>query len=170
MKIIGLFITKLILLPFICSGQNNFPNTLNYDDSIGSPVADISTVSWIEGHWGGEAFNGITEEIWSPPLGGSMMCAFKLVVQGVIKFYELCTISEEEGSLILKIKHFYPDLTGWEGKDESVNFKLVKVEKNKVYFDGFTFEKINDDEMNIYVVIQSKDNKSETKFIYKRYK
>ena len=40
----------------------------------------LENISWIAGHWKGEAFGGITEEIWSEPSGGSMMASFKLVV------------------------------------------------------------------------------------------
>ena len=95
------------------------------------------------------------------------MCAFKLVVDGKIKFYELCTITEENNSLILKIKHFNSDLKGWEDKDKSAEFPLVKITKNRVYFDEFTFEKISADEINIYVVIQQKNGQQEeVKFNY----
>ena len=108
------------------------------------------------------------EEVWSPPLGGSMMCVFKLVVENEVRFYEIVTISEEHATLILRLKHFHADLKGWEEKDETVDFPLVKTETNRAYFDGFTFEKISEDEMNIYVMIGEKDGKmQEMKFPYK---
>jgi hypothetical protein len=151
-------------------GQDKFPNTLFLNDSIGSPKADLSNIEWIEGHWRGEAFGGITEEVWTPALGKSMMCTFKLVVNGEVNFYELVTISEEHGSLIMRLKHFHSNLSGWEEKDKTVDFKLVKVTKNKVYFDRCTFEKISDNEMNVYVVIQNGEQETETKFNYKKVK
>ena len=151
-------------------GQSKFPNTLFFNDSIEFPKAELSDIEWIEGHWKGKAFGGITEEMWTPALGKTMMCAFKLVIDDEVKFYELVTISEENGSLILRLKHFYPDLSGWEEKDETIDFKLVKVTQNKVYFDGFTFEKVSDREINIYVVIQNGENKTETKFNYQKVK
>ena len=115
---------KVIIIVLFCFtgflfAQNANHNTLPFDSLTGSPAATLEEVSWIAGHWSGEAFGGITEEVWTPPLGGSMMCAFKLVVDGKIKFYELCTISEENKSLLLKIKHFDSDLKGWEDKNES---------------------------------------------------
>ncbi len=158
-----------ILIFMNCAyGQDKFPNTLFLNDSIDSPKAVLSNIEWIVGHWRGEAFGGITEEVWTPALGKSMMCAFKLVINDEVKFYELVTISEEHGSLILRLKHFHSNLSGWEEKDETVDFKLVKVAENKVYFDGFTFEKVSDKEMNIYVDIQSGEQKTETKFNYKK--
>lgn len=133
-----------------------------------SPDAGIEDVAWITGHWQGEALGGITEEVWTAPLGKSMMGSFKLVVDEVVQFYELCTITEENRSLLLRIKHFDKDLKGWEEKNESIEFPLVKIEKNKVYFDGLTFEKLNEDALNIYVIFKYEDKEEvEMKFNYK---
>ena len=168
MKRVKLIIIALLFFMNCSYGQDNFPNTLFLNDSIESPKADLSDLKWIVGHWRGEAFGGITEEVWTPPLGKSMMCAFKLVMNGEVNFYELVTISEEHGSLIMRLKHFHSNLSGWEEKDETVDFKLVKVTKNKVYFDGLTFEKKSENEMNVYVVIQNGEQETEIKFSYKK--
>lgn len=154
--------------PFPILAQNAFPNTMTLDSHAGSPDASLADIAWLQGHWQGEAMGGITEEIWSPPLGGSMMCAFRLIVDDEVRFYEIVTISEEENSLIMRLKHFHSDLKGWEEKDETVDFPLVKVTGDRIYFDGFTFEKISGDEMNVYVVVGSKENRQEMKFPYKR--
>lgn len=78
-----------------------------------SPEATINDVKWIQGHWKGEALGGQVEEIWSPPLGDSMMGSFKLVQEGQVKFYEIITLSETENTLILRLKHFDSKLKGW---------------------------------------------------------
>ena len=49
-----------------------------------SPQATMADVEWIQGHWTGEALGGQVEEIWSPPLGDSMMGSFKLVHDGKV--------------------------------------------------------------------------------------
>lgn len=141
-------------------------NTLTLN-GVKSPKASLHEISWIAGHWIGEAFGGITEEIWTPPLGNSMMGAFKLVENNEIKFYEIETISEENETLILRLKHFNSNLKGWEEKDETIDFPLVKIEHHKAYFEGLTFEKISDSEMNIYVVIDENNGIKEYKFNYK---
>ncbi len=151
-----------------CKAQEKTSNTLSFTDDMTSPIANLEDVSWIEGHWKGEAFGGITEEIWSPPMGDSMMFVFKLVADGFVQFYEIGGIRQIGDTLIFQLKHFGNDFKGWEEKDETIDAKLVKVEKNRVYFDEFTFEKVNDDEINIYVVVEEKDKKEEVKFNYKR--
>jgi hypothetical protein len=162
MKSILLF---TLLVTFSVAAQN----TVSLPEGVPSPKADLSQISWMAGHWKGEAFGGITEEIWSPPLGGSMMCVFKLVSEGAVKFYEICHIREIDETLLFELKHFHVDLKGWEEKDEVQRFKLVKIKGNRVYFDGFTFEKIDANEVNIYVVISHTDGSTEEiKFNYKR--
>ena len=143
-------------------------HTLSPEDGASSPKATIEDVAWIAGHWRGEAFGGITEEIWSPPIGNAMVASFRLVVDDSVSFYEIETITEENESLILRLKHFHANLVGWEEKDETVDFPLVNVEQNKAYFDGMTFEKVSAKEMNVYVVIEDKnEKKQEMKFPYK---
>lgn len=164
-------ILSLIFL-FVCyfsaDAQNKYPHTLTLDSLSQSPEASLADISWIQGRWKGKAFGGVTEEVWTPPLGGSMMCAFKLVVDGKVQFYELVTITEVENTLMLRLKHFHEDLKGWEEKDETIDFPLVKVTPDKVFFEGFTFEKVNDEEMNIYVRIEDKEGIREQKFNYKQ--
>ncbi len=160
-----LFILVFVFCSSYSISQNN---TLPFNEDNPSPKATLDAVSWVSGHWRGEAFGGIIEEIWSPPLGNSMMFSFKLVVKDKVIFYELGGITEKDGTLLLQLKHFAPDFKGWEEKEESEVFELVKIEGNRVYFDNFTFEKINEKEINLYVVVENKGTPEEVKFNYKR--
>lgn len=161
--------TKLLILflagwsQFQLNAQSSFANTLNLGENADSPKASLTDIAWLAGSWKGEAFGGITEEIWSPPLGNSMMCVFKLVANGTISFYEIVTIVEENETLILRLKHFNADLTGWEERNEVKEFKLVKVEEERIYFEGFTFEHPSPSHMNAYVVIGSRSGTLEEK-------
>lgn len=129
----------------------------------------LKNIAWISGTWHGEAFGGITEEIWSEPSGGSMMATFKLINDDKVTFYEIEIIREINNTLILQLKHFNNDLKGWETKDETVDFPLKKITTNKVVFEGMTFEKITNTEMNIFVDIKNDDGKIEVvKFNYKK--
>ncbi|TBV25567.1 hypothetical protein DMZ43_11525 [Meridianimaribacter sp. CL38] len=129
----------------------------------------LENCAWIAGNWKGEAFGGITEENWSKPSGGSMMATFKLINDNKVSFYEIEIIREIENSLILQLKHFDSQLRGWETKDETVDFPLKEITPNKVIFEGMTFEKISDNEMNVYVDIHQKDGSIEVvKFNYKK--
>lgn len=163
---------KLICFTLLCLGllpglsaQNM---TLSLEEGMASPAAQLSDVAWISGYWTGQALGGTVEEFWAPPVGSSMMGCFKLSTDKSVKFYEMMTIFEHEGSLILRLKHFNEDLSGWEEKDESVDFKLVKIEKDRVYFDGLTMMKEGPNDMNVYVLFSDEAEREEGEFKYKR--
>ena len=126
----------------------------------------LDNIRWISGTWHGEAFGGQTEEIWSEPSGGSMMATFKLIVDGKIQFYEIEVIREIENNLVLQLKHFNNDLKGWETKNETVDFPLKYITKNKVVFEGMTFEKISANEMNVYVDVEDNGKVETMRFNY----
>lgn len=158
-----------IFFYLISYSQKTITNTIQLAENAVSPNATLEDVSWIQGHWKGEAFGGLIEEIWSPPFGDSMMFSFKLVVDNKVVFYEFGGIRQVDKTLLLEFKHFNGDFKGWEEKDETIAFKLVKIAGNKVFFNGFTFEKISDNEINLYVVIEQKDGThKEMKFNYKK--
>ncbi len=143
-------------------------NTVELTPGAARPKAAIGDVAWIAGHWKGEALGGISEEIWSGPLAGSMMGSYRLVKDGKVAFYELITIVEESGSLAVRLKHFRGDLTGWEEKDVVRSFPLVKLEKDAAYFDGMTYRRLPDGALESFVLIRHKDGKaSEERFLYR---
>lgn len=129
-----------------------------------SPTASIEDLAWIEGSWKGEALGGQTEEVWAAPSAGSMMGMFKLISEGEISFYEILTITEQSGSLLLRLKHFDKELKGWEEKDESIEFPLVEVKKDAVYFDGLTFKNASPNQLQVFVNI----NDEEVEFLFNR--
>jgi hypothetical protein len=122
-----------------------------------SPPATLADMAWLAGHWRGPALGGESEEIWSPPRAGSMMGMYRLIRDGKTVFYELQTLVEENGSLILRLKHFNPDLTGWEEKQKTIDFPLVSLGKGAVHFEEMSFHPTGDSSMTVYLAIQGKD-------------
>lgn len=133
------------------------------------PRASLQDVAWMVGHWRGEALGGISEEIWAPPLGGSMMGVYKLVRDGEIVFYEIMVLAEEEGTLVLRLKHFDPGLIGWEEREEVVEFPLVRLGSEEAFYDGMTFRRLGPDTLEAYVAIGNGDGGlREERFLYRR--
>ena len=157
---------KLLLLLVLATSFSFAQNTLHYNDEKGSEKATLEDISWLAGTWKGEAFGGEFEENWSKPTGGSMMFNFKLVAEGKVVFYELGHIIEKDNSLLYQIKHFDQNLKGWEEKDKSEDFRFIKKEKNRMYFDNFTFEKVSDNEVNVYAYFEK--SKKEVVFNFKK--
>lgn len=142
---------------------------LKLDDPSNRPPATIDRVTWLQGHWKGESLGGVSEEIWSPPAGGAMMGVFRHIREGRVVFYEMITLLEEEGSLMLRLKHFNADLTGWEEQNETVDFPLVKIDEEAAWFDGMTIRRLGEDEIVIYVLLESGEGTTrEGVFPYRR--
>jgi hypothetical protein len=147
----------------------SWPNIRRQEGEEAPPAARIGDVAWIAGHWQGEAFGGMAEEMWSPPFGGSMMGMYKMVKDAAVVFYEFLTIVEDGDSLLLKLKHFDAALNGWEEKDVSIEFPLVACSANEVYFDGLTFRLADRDTLEAYVLLKRQDGEpEEVGFLYAR--
>ena len=85
------------------------------------------------------------------------MGMYRLIKDDKPVFYESLWIVEENGTLVMRLKHFYPNLIGWEEKDKTVDFKFVKKDGRRVYFSGLTFDFANDKELTIYLALRQKD-------------
>jgi len=144
-------------------------NTLRLSPDQNSPAATIADMEWYAGRWTGAGLGGLNEEVWSPPHAGTMMGMYRMIKDGKPVFYELLLITEENGSLAIKLKHFHADLRGWEERDASVRFPLVAKRDGRIYFDGMTFERIGADRVKVYLAIEHKDGKvREETFEYSR--
>lgn len=158
----------LCSIPAAAQSQKT-PHTLSLDADTALPAATIDQIAWIEGHWTGEAFGGEIEEVWSAPAGGAMMGMFRLIQGDEIGFYELMTLLEEEGSLAFRLKHFNSDLTGWEEKEETVTMRLIALEEHIAFFDGITFQRVDDETLQIYLASENKTGGfDELSFTYKQ--
>lgn len=107
------------------------------------PSASIEALGWLAGHWAGTGIDGDPAfETYSPPVAGAIVGHFaQLDGEGAIAFSEYVHIAQQGPSLAFRLKHFHPDLTGWESKDEVVSFPLVALEDDAVYFDGLTIRR-----------------------------
>ena len=152
----------------VTAQSQNTKHTLSLDHTSNMPAATIQDAAWIAGHYQSEVFGGIGEEVWAPPLGGTMIGMFKVAKADSIVFYEFLIITEESNSLTLKLKHFHPDLKGWEEKEEFVSFPLVKLTDDAIYFDGLTFQKLDPDTLQVYLALRQKGETSEVNFKYHR--
>jgi len=148
----------LLLLPGLAAAQiQQTPNTLTLSASAPRPRATIADLTLLVGHWKGGFLGSTAEEIWLPPAGGSMFGAARLYKDTEVVFYEIMIAIEEEGSVSLKLKHFHPDLKGWEEKNETVTFRLVKASGNTIWFEGLTFRKREDGSLQGFIAIRYKD-------------
>lgn len=162
-----------ILLPFAPSSVHSqvplTEHTLGLDPDAPRPRAAVEDLAWLSGEWWGEALGGVAEEVWSGPAGGQMMGMFRLVRGGDVSFYEIFTLSDDGGSLAIRLKHFGPDLVGWEERDEVVVFPLLRTGEGVAWFEGLTFRRSGPDGLVVHLAMTGRDGAvREETFTYRR--
>ncbi|MGE3467769.1 MAG: DUF6265 family protein [Pyrinomonadaceae bacterium] len=157
MQILKLF-ALTTALTVACIGQiKNTENTYKLMEGQESGKATLGDMAWLTGTWTGTGLGGFSEEIWSKPSGGSMIGMYRLIKDDGLVFFETLMIAERDGSIVLRLKHFNSDFTGWEAKDKTVDFKFVNKAGNRMNFSGLTFERVGDDRINIFLALRMKD-------------
>lgn len=143
-------------------------HTFSLDDPDSRPPATLEDAAFLVGNWSGEAFGQQFEEHWNPPSAGSMVGFFKLLEDDEVRFYELLLLVEDEGSLSLKVKHFHPDFTAWEDRDDYITFRYIKSDDDAIHFSGISFYRVDDDTMTAYIVMRSGEDVREERLTYRR--
>jgi hypothetical protein len=151
-------------------------HTYRLDDAERRPAATLDEVAWLAGAWRGEvvddafreAFGDTFEEVWNPPSAGTMVGMFKLLRGGEVAFYELMILVEDAGSLTLKVRHFSPDFSAWEDKNEYADFPFVMADERTLHFSGFSFYRVDEDTAHAYLAMRRGDETHEEKLIYRR--
>ena len=124
-----------------------------------SPAAELAQAGWLVGQWQGTGIGGAPAmESWLPPTGDTMVGTFvQQTADGGIRFTEHLYLMEEAGSLVLRLKHFNADLTGWEDKEGMVTFRLLAMEDCAAYFHGLTLR--CDGENGLLAAVRMKSDK-----------
>jgi hypothetical protein len=145
--------------------------TLTFESGERTPAsATICAASWLAGHWQWSGPDALSEEIWAPALDGTLMGSYRSIKGGKTAFYEMMLITEEQGSLVLRLRHFHPqDLRGWEQENGvAATLRLVQRDDAALYFDGLTFESVRPDLLRVHlrVVDPQSQQLSEKHFDY----
>ena len=118
-----------------------------------SPPATIDQLAWLAGSWTGKAMGGEVAETYSQPLGGRIVGHFVASdAKGGVSFTELVDYVPVGRSIAYRVRHFEPDMKGWEDKTGTpVIFPLVAVEGQRWYFDGMTIDRTSPDTLTMWV-------------------
>lgn len=150
------WLLALMLVTPLSAQERYTEHTLQRPEGTERPSATIEQMAWLAGHWRGSGLGGECEEMWTPPVNGTMLGSFRFMKDGEPIFYELLTLSEKEGSLTFRLKHFNPDLTGWEEKADFVEFEFVADRDGVMHFDGMSFHR-DGDSLMVYLAIGNDD-------------
>ena len=143
-------------------------HTFQLSEGEDRPAATLADATFLVGRWTGTAFGEKMEESWSEPTGGSMVGTFKLFNGDKPAMYEIMLLTVEDGTLSLKVKHFNPDFTAWEDKEDFVNFRLVAKAPGELHFGGLSFYQRGEDKLDGYIVMRNGDEVNEQHMTYVR--
>lgn len=122
----------------------------------------IDDFAFLKGYWSGTGFGGHSEEVWMPPVDGRMFGIFKQSDDSGLVFTEFMEIVESGGGFVLRLKHFNPDFSGWEEKDDYVTFKLTAVSGDKAVFGGLSYEIVAPNALQIKLNMRNDDGSTVT--------
>ena len=154
-KIFGIFLIGLVLFVHPLLAQE-----------IKSPK--ITDFKWLAGSWVGNGFGGVSQEAWTEPTANSMVGVYKHYQDDKITFYEFLNISETEGEISLKLKHFSPDMNGWEEKEDFVEFPLLRATATKIEFDGLIYELVDANKMEVRLRLKQDEEINIEVFTFER--
>lgn len=105
-------------------------------------------------------------ETYSAPLGGRITGHFAMTDnKGGVAFTEIVDYVPLRGSLAYRVRHFNPDMSGWEDKtSQPVIFPLVAVEKGRWFFDGMTVERTGPNALTMWVRITENGTATDVPF------
>lgn len=98
--------------------------------------ATLADVAWIAGHWMGADGGNLSEEIWAPPEGDSMIGMWRYVSSGKARIFELLSITDDGTGPVMRLRHFDPKMVAREEKDRPVTLALVARKKDEATFEG----------------------------------
>jgi len=94
----------------------------------------VADIAWIAGHWFEDTNGRYSEEAWTGPAGGSMLGMWRTVEGGRPQTVELLTLSDDPDGLVLRLRHFDPQLVPQE--TAPLALRLAGVEGARATFEG----------------------------------
>lgn len=100
------------------------------------PDASIEQLDWMTGNWAGMLGPNQLEENWIATEGGSIAAMVRMTGSGATSMFEMITIEEVDGTLVLHIQQFDP---GFEPRTpEPQEMILEEITANSVKFRAVT--------------------------------
>jgi len=117
---------------------------------------DLSQLGWLEGCWSGTGFGKRVDECWMRAPDGRLTGMFQLIgPDGRQEMSEIFVLDQFEDGPAIRLKHFHPDLTGWEGQDEFVEFPLRETGRDFARFDGLSYRLAEDGRLIVELMVST---------------
>ena len=106
--------------------------TLAATSAFAGPPASIEDLAWMTGNWAGALGPNQLEENWIAGEGGSIAAMVRMTGNDATSMFEMITIEEVDGSLVLHIQQWDP---GFVARTEAPQeMELSEISENSVKF------------------------------------
>lgn len=93
-----------------------------------APKFTIADAGFLAGTWRGEMNGGVVEEMWSEPQGNNILGTFRwLRKDGKPVMFEMLAITEEDGAVRLRLRHYSAKLGAKEEADKPLTLRLSQL-------------------------------------------
>jgi len=137
---------------------------------------NLANLYWLTGTWVANVDGDYLEEIWSEPVGDTMMGVFRWVKGGKVWINEMVTITADPDGLVFRLRHFDRKMTAWEDKTKPFYYPAKHFGRNEIVFENplrdhprrITYRRVED---TLYVILNGpganpKDDQDE--FVFHR--
>lgn len=119
--------------------------------------AKIEDLAWLEGSWVGDMPDGPVEHVILPARHGHMPSFVRALAKDKVFFYEISVFAESGSTVVSRVKHFTPELSGWESREGYVERVLVERDEKTLFFDGLTILSTGKDSFTVYFLVKRED-------------
>lgn len=125
------------------------------DGPTGATRIDLSDLGWLEGCWQGTGFGKPVTECWMRAPDGRLTGMFQMIGDaGEQEMSEIFVLDEFDDGPAIRLKHFGPELTGWEAQDAFIVFELRETGPDFARFDGLTYRLAGDGRLIVDLVVR----------------
>ncbi|MBL4572396.1 MAG: hypothetical protein JKY86_04895 [Gammaproteobacteria bacterium] len=100
--------------------------------SFAGPPATVADIAWMTGNWAGNLGPNQLEENWIMGEAGSIAAMVRMTGDDATSMFEMITIEEVDGSLVLHIQQWDPGMVA--RTDGPQEMELVEITENSVKF------------------------------------
>jgi len=116
---------------------------------------ELSDLAWLAGCRAGTGFGNRVEECWMTAPDGRLTGMFQMIgADGKQMMSEIFVLAEFDDGPAIRLKHFHPDLTGSEGRDEFLVFPLRETGADFARFDGLTYCLVEDGRLIVELMVK----------------
>ena len=108
--------------------------TLTTSANAAGPAAKIADLAWMTGNWAGNLGPNQLEENWILGEAGSIAAMVRMTGNGATSMFEMITIEEVDGSLVLHIQQWDPGFVA--RTDAPQKMELAEITSNSVKFNA----------------------------------